>query len=93
MGKLLDEIRAAVRDERYLVSWHADERAEERGVTAWQLVTELDRAELVRERPRSKPNPSIVVRQTLIDGTEVEVIWSWLSQSRRAILVTVYFRD
>ena len=93
MGKLLDEIRAAVRDDRYLVSWHADERAEERGVTAWQLVAELDRAELVRERPRSKPNPSIVVRQTLIDGTEVEVIWSWLSRSRRAILVTVYFRD
>ena len=86
-------IRAAVRDDRYLVSWHADERAEERGVTAWQLVAEFDQAELVRERPRSKPNPSIVVRQTLIDGTEVEVIWSWLSRSRRAILVTVYFRD
>jgi hypothetical protein len=93
LGKIFDEIRAAVRDERYLVSWHADERAEERGITAWQIVTELDRAELVRERPRSKPNPSIVVRQTLIDGTEVEVIWSWLPQSRKAILVTMYFRD
>jgi hypothetical protein len=93
MGKLLDEIRTALRDERYLVSWHADERAEERGVTAWQLVAGFDQAQLVRERPRSKPHPSVIVRQTLIDGTEVEVIWSWLSQSRRARLVTVYFRD
>src|SRR3954453_20966213 len=67
MGKLLDEIRAAVRDGRYLVSWHADERSEERGVTAWQLVAELDQAALVRERPRSKPNPSVIVRQTLVD--------------------------
>jgi hypothetical protein len=74
VGKLSDEIRAAVRDGRY-------------------LVAEFDQAKLVRERPRSKPNPSIVVRQTLIDGTEAEVIWSWLPQSRRAKLVTVYFRD
>src|SRR4051812_2651737 len=93
MGKPLDEIRSAVQDDRYLVSWHADERAEERGVTAWQLVANFDQAELIRERPRSKPNPSIVIRQVLIDGTEVEVIWSWSPQSRRAILVTVYFRD
>jgi hypothetical protein len=93
LGKLLDQIRAAIQDDRYLVSWHADERAEERGVTAWQLVAGFDEAELVRERPRSKPNPSIIVRQTLIDGTEVEVIWSWLPRSRRAVLVTVYLRD
>ncbi len=93
MGKLFDQIRAAVRHDRYLVSWHADERFEERGVSAWQLVEELDSAELVRERPRSKPNPSVVVRQTLADGTEIEVIWSWLSQSGRAKMVTASFRD
>jgi hypothetical protein len=93
LGKLLEQIRAAIRDDRYLVSWHADERAEERGVTAWQLVAGFDQAVLVRERPRSKPNPSIVIRQTLEDGSEVEVIWSWLPSGRRAKLVTVYFRD
>ncbi len=93
MGKLFDNVREAVREGRYLVSWHADERAEEREVTAWQLVAGLDQATLVRERPRSKPNPSVVVRQLLIDGKDVEVIWSWLPQSRRAILVTVYFRN
>ena len=93
MGRLLEAIREAIHDGRYLVSWHADERAEERGVTAWQLVAEFDHAELVRERPRSKPKPSVVVRQTLVDGSEVEAIWAWLSESRRAKLVTVYFRD
>ncbi|HEY2250257.1 MAG TPA: DUF4258 domain-containing protein [Planctomycetaceae bacterium] len=93
MGALLEKIRRAVREDRFLVSWHADERCEERGVTDWQLVAGLEDAELVRERPASQPNPSVVVRQLLIDGSEVEVIWSWLATSDRAILVTVYFRD
>jgi hypothetical protein len=93
MGRLFEEIRAAVRDDRFLVSWHADERSEERGMTAWQLAAGLDDAELVRERPRSKPNPSVVVHQILADGTEVEVIWAWLPQTRRAKLITVNERS
>jgi hypothetical protein len=91
MGKLFDRIRAAVREDRFLVSWHADERAEERDVSVWQLVAGLDSAKLERERPTSKPHPSVVVRQELVDGTELEVIWAWLPESRRAMLVTVYF--
>jgi len=93
MGRLYGRIPDAVRNDRFVVSWHADERCEERGVAAWQLVAALDDAELVRERPESKPNPSVVVRQELSDRSEVEVIWAWLSQSERAKLVTVYFRD
>jgi len=84
---------AAVRADRYVVSWHADERCEERGVAAWQLVAGIEDAELVRERPRSKPNSSVVVRQQLADGSEAEVIWAWLAESGRAMIVTVYFRE
>jgi hypothetical protein len=56
-------------------------------------VAGVDDAELVRERPRSKPNPSVVLQQQLADGSEVETIWAWLADSKRAMLVTVYFRD
>ena len=73
------------------MSWHADQRAEEREVAVWQLVTGLAEAKLERERPASKPHPTIVVRQELADGIEVEAIWAWLPESRRAMLVTVYF--
>ncbi len=66
---------------------------EERGITAWQLVAAFDEAKRIRERPASQPNPSLVVSQILVDGTEVEAIWAWLSQSRRAKLVTVYDRS
>lgn len=93
MGRLFERIRDAVNDDRFVVSWHADERCEERGVAVWQLAAALDYAELVRERPRSKPHPSVVVRQELADGSGVEAIWAWMSESNRAKLVTVYFRE
>lgn len=92
MARLFDDIRQAVKEDRVIVSWHADERCEERAVSSWQLIAGFDAAELIRERPRSQPNPSIVVRQFLADGSEVECIWSWLAMSRRAKLVTVYFQ-
>jgi len=93
MGRLYGRIRDAVNRDRFIVSWHADETCEQRGVVVWQLVAAFDDAELVRERPQSKPNPSVVLRQELADGSEVEAIWAWMGQSERAKLVTVYFRD
>jgi hypothetical protein len=48
---------------------------------------------LVRERARSKPNPSVAVRQVLPHGTEIETIWSRLARTDEAKLVTVYFRE
>jgi Domain of unknown function (DUF4258) len=93
VGAIFDLIRQAVREERYIISWHADERCEQRGIADWQLVAGLDDAALVHERPGTMPHPSIVVRQLLADGGEVEVIWGWMAQSQRAKLVTVYFLD
>lgn len=92
MGKLFDRIRTAVEGDRFVVGWHADEQAEDRAVTPWQIIAGITECELLRERPRSKPNASVVVRQTLANGQEVEVVWSWLSQTGRAKLVTVFFR-
>lgn len=93
MGKLFDKIQAAINNGRYLVSWHADERCEERGVSDWQIIAGFADANLLRERPRSKPNPSVVVQQQLADGSEVEVVWAYLADSDRALLVTVYFNE
>ncbi len=38
MGRLFEQIKRAVQEDRFLVGWHADERSEERGVTDWQIV-------------------------------------------------------
>lgn len=91
MGDLFEKIRAAVREDRFLVSWHADDRCEQRQLAVWQVIAGLENASLHEERPMSQPHPSVVVGEELVDGTEVEAVWAWMPQSNRAILVTVYF--
>ena len=93
MGKLFDQIRSAIEDGRYSSPCMPTSGARSEEITAWQLVAGFEDAQLIRERPASQPNPSIVVSQVLVDGTEVEAIWAWLSESRRAKLVTVYDRS
>ena len=93
MGQLFNTIRELVADEKYVVGEHASERLEERGIMEWQAVTALEDGELIAEKPRSKPNPTAEVRESLPDGTEFKAVWSHLRQSGVAKLVTVHFFD
>ena len=91
MGKLFETIRSLVAEDKYIVGEHASERLEERGIMEWQAVAGLPAAELISERPRTKPNPSVEVREQLPDGTEIKAVWSHLRPSGVAKLVTVHF--
>ncbi len=93
MGRLFSEIRQLVAEDMYVVGEHASERLEERGIMEWQAVASLEDGELIAEKPRSKPNPTIEVRESLPDGTEFKAVWSLLRQSGVAKLVTVHFFD
>jgi len=60
----------------------------------WQAVAGLlEYGELVAERPGSLPNPSVEVLESLPDGTKINCIWSVLSRTGVAKLVTVHFFD
>ena len=91
MGQLFDTIRAAVLQDRFGVSDHAEERLRERRIMAWQVVEGISSARLLAERPDAKPNPTVELAQTLADGTPIRVVWSWLELEKIAKLVTVYF--
>jgi hypothetical protein len=93
MGQLFDTIRQLVAEEKYVVGQHASERLEERGIMEWQVVAGLADGELLAERPEATPNPAVDVRESLPDGTEIKVVWSYLRHSGVAKLVTVHFFD
>lgn len=93
MGQLFDTIKRLVAAEAYLIGEHASERLEERGIMEWQAVAALADGELIAEKSRAKPNPTVEVRETLPDGTEFIAVWSFLRQSGVAKLVTVHFFD
>jgi hypothetical protein len=93
MGQLFSTIKQLVAEEKYVVGDHASERLEERGIMEWQAVVALADGELIAEKPKSKPNSTIEVRECLPDGTEFKAVWSYLRQSGIAKLVTVHFFD
>lgn len=93
MGQLFSTIQQLVAAEKYVVGEHASERLEERGIMEWQAVAALADGKLIAEKPKSKPNPTVEVRESLPDGTEFKAVWSLLPQSGVVKLVTVHFFD
>ncbi|HEX3529079.1 MAG TPA: DUF4258 domain-containing protein [Thermoanaerobaculia bacterium] len=93
MGRLFETIRRLVEEEKYVVGQHAAERLEERSIMEWQVVAGLADGKLMVERPDAIPNPVVEVRETLPDGTDIKVVWSYLRQSGVAKLVTAHFFD
>jgi hypothetical protein len=93
MGQLFRTIQQLVAEEKYVVGEHASDRLVERGIMEWQTVAALADGELISENHKSKPNPTIEVRENLPDGTEFKAIWSHLKKSGVAKLVTVHFFD
>ena len=93
LGALVDNIRDAVRGERYVFGAHADERLRERRILGWQVLAGLDGAQVVCERPDGQPNPVVEFEELLPDGTPFKAVWAWISSDRTAKLVTVHFYD
>ncbi|MCC6908544.1 MAG: DUF4258 domain-containing protein [Phycisphaerales bacterium] len=93
MGSFFQRIKQAVSADRYVIGVHAAQRLRERRVPQWQAVAGLADGVLIAERPRSKPNASVEVEQSLPDGTAVKAVWSWLPYDQAAKLVTVHFLD
>ncbi len=59
----------------------------------WQAVSGIYDGQLITERPKAKPNPTVEIRVCLPDGTEIMTVWSYLRQSGVVKLVTVHFFD
>jgi hypothetical protein len=87
---LLADIRRAVRDERFVVSDHADERLRERKIELWQIIAGVDNGKLLRERLDARPLPTVEIEQVLPDGTTVKAVWGWWAAGNVAKLITVH---
>ncbi len=91
MAVLFDKIRVLVMTDRYVISHHAVERLDERGILEWQVVDGIEQGMPIREDLDALPNPSVEVRQVLADGTVVKAVWSHMVLVDIAKLVTIHF--
>ncbi len=87
---LLQTIRVAVGEGRFLVTRHARQRLAERGLRLWQIEVGLQKGRLISIDVDAEPNPCVNLEQDLPDGTRVMAVWAWMATTQRAILVTAY---
>jgi hypothetical protein len=90
VGALAELIRTLVSQGRYVVSEHADVRIEQRNFVEWQIAIGTIHGQVIRERPRSQPNPLVEFACELPDGTSFKAVWSLLEASQLAKLVTAH---
>ena len=90
---LYEQIRRAIDDDRIVFSIHADVQLEMRGMVRWQAVAGFFDGTLLASHPHARPNPKILMRQLLPDGTESVAVWSYVRSIECAKLVTLYFGD
>ena len=91
MGRLFDQVRAAVAADRYVIGNHADDRLRERGIMGWQVIDGIQAGRLIAERPDDQPNPLVEVGQVLADGSPIKAVWSLIVAHDTAKLVTIHF--
>jgi hypothetical protein len=93
MSDLYDELRRAIEEDRIVFSIHADNQLASRGVERWQAVAGVHEGRVVMTNPGARPNPKVVVRQLLPDGSEVFAVWAYVRSIGCAKLVTVFFEE
>ena len=94
MSATLNRVRALVEVGDYLVSVHGYEELDEDGIVAEDLVTSLDRAEMVEDYPDAGRGPSVLALHRLPGGEVVHVVWGLpAGRLAPAVIVTAYRPD
>lgn len=93
MPDLHPRIVSLIENERWGLTWYANESIQERGLQIWQAVGLTPEGRLMRELPDAKPRAKAEIEIMLPDGTSAKTIWAYDRHMDRAVLVTVHFID
>ena len=82
-----------ISEDRWGLTWHANESIQDRKVEIWQVVGLTAEGRLLREVCEASPRPKVEVEIALPDGTAAKAAWGYDSSLDMAVLITVHFFD
>lgn len=80
----------AIQENRVRISDHADEEAEADRLTFDEIYFSVLHGEVIENYPTDKPYPSCLVYGRTFGGDPVHSVWAYNSESKWAVLITVY---
>ncbi len=87
------DIVDAIQDSRIRITDHADEEAENDGLTFEEIYYSVLHGEIIEDYPRDKPYPSCLVLGRTFAGVPVHSVWAYNDVSKWVVLITVYCPD
>ncbi len=87
---MIDAIRAMIRDRKYIITFHAMKRMEERGVSKADLIRLIMNGDIIEEYPDRTPCPSALMAGT-IDCYYCHAVVALCKTHVR--IITVYWPD
>ena len=89
----IDQILAAIADNRMRITDHADEEAQADNLSFDEIFGSVLRGEVVEDYPDDWPYPSCLICGETFDGDPVHSVWAYNEENGWAVLVTVYRPD
>lgn len=89
----IDEIIAAIRNNRLRITDHADEESLADKLTFDEIFFTVFRGEVIEDYPEDKPYPSCLIYGDTFTGEPVHSVWAYNETNRWAVLITVYRPD
>lgn len=89
----IEDIADAIRDSRIRVTDHADREAEEDSLSYADIFASVFQGEVIEDYPDDRPYPSCLVYGNSSEHEPIHSVWAYNSETRRAVLITVYRPD
>lgn len=89
----LEDLVAAIRKSRILITDHADEEAFEDNLAFDEICFSAINGEIIEKYPVDKPYPSCLVMGENFVGEPIHSVWAFNQENGWAVLITVYRPD
>ena len=93
MPNLIDEIRAAVELSNYIISRHARQRKNHRGMTYQEIIQTILQGEVIEQSPNASPHPKCLFMHPVRPVEPLYVACGYNARQKHAIIITVHWYD
>ena len=87
------EIISAIQEKRIRITDHADEEAQTDTLTFDEIFLSVLQGEVIEDYPTDKPYPSCLIFGNNFEGEPIHSVWAYNSETKWAVLITVYRPD
>ena len=84
------DIVRAIRDDKVLITDHADEEAQTDQLPFDEIFTSVLYGEIIEEYPDDSPHPSCLVYGNTSSNEPVHSVWAYNRETAWAVLITTY---